>query len=312
MEQEGTRTVLVNPGGADVQAVHYIRASNARLNALHTLYDRYKGTPHADKILSVFEKSKQIHNYLVSKKRAHELELFHVRNTEHFLNTFTTIINVHQRHVADTFVPEKEQKRASPVAKPLGTPPPQVRPPQPQVRPPQPQVRPRMEQPVNNDGHFESKVENVLKRIEAETIKGIYTAQKVTEMVKRVANQAPIYQPDMLQANTPVLTVPAVALDTYSRVYYSVETEGGGTLSREISYTSPDTEKSTFLHHISSRTGIDLTELSYIGNAMLAIPDNKPPSPPRHVPIIHWRGYPYALSLMDYRMFPVRMHRKSF
>ena len=65
---------------------------------------------------------------------------------------------------------------------------PEVQKPRPQG---QPQPKPRA--PTAQPGQpFESKVEQVLKRIESETIKGIYTAQKVTEMVKRVANQAPM------------------------------------------------------------------------------------------------------------------------
>ncbi|MHC2993334.1 hypothetical protein OB13_17765 [Pontibacter sp. HJ8] len=291
-----TRTVMAHPAGADARAVQFIRASNVRLNALHTLYERYKGTPHADKILAVFEKTKHIHNYLVTRKRVQELELFHVRNTEHFLSTFTTIINVHQRHTTDSFIPaKKERKTAGP----------EVARPQVQVPP----LPPRMENPGRQ---FETKVESVLKRIESETIKGIYTAQKVSEMVKRVANQAPVAPPDVLRANVPSLTVPVIAIDTYSRVFYAIELEGAGTVSREITFTSSDQDKDTFLQHVASRVGIDKAELSFIGNAMLAIPDSKGPSPARHVPILHWRGFPYAISLMDYRLFPVRMHQKSF
>ena len=98
-----------HPGAADARAMQYIRASNARLNALHKLYDRYKHTPHAEKILAVFEKTKLIHNYLVTRKRIQELELFHVQNTEHFINTFTTVINVHERHIKDSYMPERDK-----------------------------------------------------------------------------------------------------------------------------------------------------------------------------------------------------------
>ncbi|WP_299991407.1 hypothetical protein [uncultured Pontibacter sp.] len=304
LEQESTRTVMDHPGAADARAMQYIRASNARLNALHKLYDRYKHTPHAEKILAVFEKTKLIHNYLVTRKRIQELELFHVQNTEHFINTFTTVINVHERHIKDSYVPEREKP------KPL----PQVQKPRPQGQasaqpaPPRP-VPPR---PDNPGQPFESKVEQVLKRIESETIKGIYTAQKVTEMVKRVANQAPMGQPDVLQAKVPTLGVPIIAIDTYSRVFYAPELEGGATMSREISFTSSDADKDVFLQHVASKLAVPKEEISYIGNTMLAIPDTKGPSPARHVPIVHWRGFPYAVSLMDYRLFPVRMHRKSF
>ncbi|MBD1395716.1 hypothetical protein H9Q13_00935 [Pontibacter sp. JH31] len=302
LEQESTRTVMAHPNAADASAVQYIRASNARLNALHQLYDRYKGTVHADKILAVFEKTKLIHNYLVTRKRVHELEMFHVQNTEHFISTFTTVINVHERHIKDSYVPDRERGRAQPLPHPpTSQPKPTVSPqrqaaPQPQRNPPQP---------------FETKVEQVLKRIESETIKGIYTAQKVTEMVKRVANQAPMGQSDTMQASIPALAAPVVAIDTYSRVFYATELEGGSTMSREISFTASDTDKDVFLQHVARKLGVDKSEMNYVGNAMLAIPDTKGPSPARHVPIVHWRGFPYAVSLMDYRLFPVRMHRKS-
>jgi hypothetical protein len=307
LEQESTRTVMAHPGAADARAVQYIRASNARLNALHQLYDRYKGTLHADKILAVFEKTKLIHNYLVTRKRVHELEMFHVQNTEHFINTFTTVINVHERHIKDSYVPDRERGRAQPLSTPANTQPRPKAAPQPGTFS-QPRPIPQQEPGLP----FETKVEQVLKRIESETIKGIYTAQKVTEMVKRVANQAPMGQPDVMQSSVPTLSVPVIAIDTYSRVFYATELEGGATMSREISFTSSDTDKDVFLQHIASKLALEKSELSYIGNAMLAIPDTKGPSPARHVPILHWRGYPYAVSLMDYRMFPVRMHRKSF
>jgi hypothetical protein len=297
--QESTRTVMDHPGAADARAMQYIRASNARLNALHKLYDRYKHTPHAEKILAVFEKTKLVHNYLVTRKRIQELELFHVQNTEHFINTFTTVINVHERHIKDSYIPEREKPQ------PL----PQVNKPRPQGQPqPQPRVMPRPEP----SQAFESKVEQVLKRIESETIKGLYTAQKVTEMVKRVANQAPGAQADVMQTTVPTLGVPVIAIDTYSRVFYAPELEGGATMSKEISFTSSDGDKEVFLQHVAAKLAVEAKELSYIGNAMLAIPDTKGPSPARHVPIVHWRGYPYAISLLDYRLFPVRMHRKSF
>jgi hypothetical protein len=181
------------------------------------------------------------------------------------------------------------------------------------VRKPAPAPKKREIPKVEKTGkHFESKVEDVLKRIESETIKGIYTAQKVSEMVKRVANQAPGGQPDVFRAQAPAIAVPAVAIDTYSRVHYANEMPSGGTVSREISFTSSEEDKNAFVQHVSYRLGLNKAELSYIGNAMMAIPDTKGPSPARYVPVIHWRGFPYVLSLLDYRLFPVRMHRQSF
>ena len=92
------RTVLGKKLSIDVKDVEYIRESNLRLNTLHELYNRYRGTPHAQKIKLVYEKTKRIHNYLTAKNMVHELELFHIQNTEHFINTFTVIIDVHQEY----------------------------------------------------------------------------------------------------------------------------------------------------------------------------------------------------------------------
>ncbi len=93
----------------DLQEVAYINDSNHRLAALLNLYKSYKETLHGDKIKKVYEKTKQIHDYLISKKRVHELEIFHIRNTDNFINTFALIIEVHHRHKQIAFAyPDKE------------------------------------------------------------------------------------------------------------------------------------------------------------------------------------------------------------
>ncbi len=91
-----TRKVVGKTESFDVKDVGHLQESNVKLTALHHLYSRYQGTPHAQKIKIVYEKTKNIHNYLVSRNRLYELALFHIQNTEHFINTFTAIINVHQ------------------------------------------------------------------------------------------------------------------------------------------------------------------------------------------------------------------------
>ena len=96
----GSRSVVGgSPEGIDLQDVSYIRESNRRLTALQELYARYKGSPHAQQIREVQEKTTRIHKYLVGRKRLHELELFHLQHTDHFLNTFTVIMDVHQQHL---------------------------------------------------------------------------------------------------------------------------------------------------------------------------------------------------------------------
>jgi len=91
-----SRTIMGNNGGVEVKDVAYIRNSNARLTLLYNLSNRYKDTPQAAKIQAVYEKTKTIHTYLVARKRVHELELFHVQHTDHFINTFTVIMDVYQ------------------------------------------------------------------------------------------------------------------------------------------------------------------------------------------------------------------------
>lgn len=93
-----TRRVVGRSVPVDVKNVEYLAESTARLTTLYTLYKRYKGTPHEEKLKSAHDKTKAIHEYLVSRDRVHELELFHLQNTDHFISTFTVILDVHQQH----------------------------------------------------------------------------------------------------------------------------------------------------------------------------------------------------------------------
>jgi hypothetical protein len=91
-----TRTVAGNQVPVDIKEVNYIRDSTNRLHVLFKLCKSFKGTPQEQKITAVYEKTKNIHNYLVARKKAHELELFHIQHTEHFISTFTVILNACQ------------------------------------------------------------------------------------------------------------------------------------------------------------------------------------------------------------------------
>jgi hypothetical protein len=286
-EPAENRTVVGNAVNVDAKDVQYIRNSNARLTMLHTLCSRYKGTPHAQQLEAVFEKTKHIHHFLLTRKRAHELELFHVRNTDHFINTFTVILDVYQRHTATTFAPLKEAPKVY--------------------------RAPKIEQPAGNlkSDPFASKVDTMLRRIESETVKGIYTAQKVTEMVKRVAGQAPYVQADGIKPPIPAVSVPIISIDTYSKITYVREDAAGVRVSGQIGFTSTAEEMETFVAHVSERLGIDRSVIAYIGNAMVAIPDRKGPNPARYVPILNWKGCTYALNLHDFLLFPVRAYRRS-
>ncbi|QNF33718.1 hypothetical protein HUW51_13675 [Adhaeribacter swui] len=110
------RTVVGAPVDVDLKAVALIKNSNDRLTELSQLVNRYTGTPHEAKLKAVHEKTKKIHAYLVEKKRVHELEIFHLQNTEHFINTFRIILEAYQKEQ------EESNSRANRSAKPGGLP----------------------------------------------------------------------------------------------------------------------------------------------------------------------------------------------
>jgi hypothetical protein len=81
----------------DAKELDFIKESNRRLTDLFNLHKRYRGSGHEQKIKAVYDKTKQIHTYLIAKKQIHSLELFHLQNTDHFLNAFTAIIEAFQQ-----------------------------------------------------------------------------------------------------------------------------------------------------------------------------------------------------------------------
>lgn len=92
------RKVIGLPKTIPVNELPYIQDSAKRLQALQQLCVQFKNTPHALQIEQVYHKTKRIHAYLSDRGRGHELELFHLQHTDHFLNTFNVILNVHQQH----------------------------------------------------------------------------------------------------------------------------------------------------------------------------------------------------------------------
>ncbi len=289
----GNRMVVGAPAAVHAKDAVYVRNSIARLNKLQDLCHKYKTTPHAEKLNTVFEKTRRIHAYLLEKKRPHELELFHLQHTDHFINTFSVIIDVHRRHTA----PARE---AAPVQQKVPVPP--VPPP-----PAPTQQRPPVKQ-VNSRGGIDVKVDDVLRKIETETLRGIQTAHKVTEMVRRVAGQAPSMSPTQtMQQSRPALTVPVINIDTFTRIHYPKEKGSTGPVAGEVGYTSTDDEKEDFLSHVASRLGIDQSLLTYVGNTVLAIPGG----PVAYMPVICWKDCTYALTMHDYRLFPVKLYRQN-
>lgn len=98
--------------GAGAKDLEYEKASEERLRSLFQLYTQYQRTAHGQKIKAVYEKTETIHNYLVSRNRLHELELFHIQKTEHFLNTFTAILNYHLNQPVKGEVARKNGSKA--------------------------------------------------------------------------------------------------------------------------------------------------------------------------------------------------------
>lgn len=99
------RSVIGSPVTLDAKQAALVRESNVQLAALFNLCKKYMGTPYASKMRLVYEKTHTIHNYLVGKNRIQELAFFHLQNTEHFINTFTVILQVHQKQAPGNFSP---------------------------------------------------------------------------------------------------------------------------------------------------------------------------------------------------------------
>ncbi|WP_114783798.1 hypothetical protein [Botryobacter ruber] len=262
----GNRTVVGGgPVSVDARQVQYIKDSNLRIAALHQLYTRYKGTPHEAKLKEVYTKTKDIHVHLVHKKRVHELELFHLQNTDHFLNTFTIILDVHQKHTA-----------------PATT-----------ATAPEP--------------------ESFFKNLKSATATLAGKTKPVTEPARQPAIQRHQEPARTAVADAPAATLPEVSIDTSSRIRYNSEDEKGIPTTKAIGFTSSQEEKEAFLAHVASRVGMYRRDVTYVGNAMLTLPAaySGPPSA-AYAPILHWRGLTYALSLSDYRLYPVKIYRRSF
>lgn len=260
----GTRTVVghhVPP--VDIKDVGYLTASKARLDTLFHLYNRYKNTPHYPKIKSVHQKTKIIHEYLVARNRLHELELFHIQNTEHFINTFTVIMDAYESQHGIHPDPAKKG----------------------------------------------SKGRTILSSMRQESRRKAAYVEKPTEMIKPVGRQEISALRKEAGSEVPELSVPDVLINTYARIPYVEEGNVEGLPAGEIGFTSTEEEKEAFLQYVSARLGIK--DLSYLGNALVHIPNSDGTYPTGLVPIIHWEGFLYALNLNDFRVFPVRIYRKS-
>ncbi|MBF9254730.1 hypothetical protein I2I11_15600 [Pontibacter sp. 172403-2] len=267
----GNRTVAGSPDSIDVKELPYLSESNRRLAALQELYTRYKNTPHAHKLLAVYDKTKRIHQYLLNQKKGHALELFHLQHTDHFLNTFTAIINAYQQQPGEEATP-----RAVPRPKP---------------------ARARKADVVGRTlviGPF---------RINSREVQMVYRPDLETE--EEDFTETPETPMDVT-----TLELPQISINTFARIVYLKEDKAGGLASsNEIGFTSTQEEKEIFLTYIADKLGIQ--GLVYVGNALVYLPGSDQNQPAEMVPVIHWNGATYALSLSDDRLFPVRTYRSN-
>ena len=250
------RTVVGPAGQAEAKDVPSIQNSQARLNALQRLHHQYKNTRHAPKLKAVYEKTKNLHAYLIAQKRVPELELFHLQNTDHFISTFTAIWAAHQRNQENT--------------------PPPV--------------------PVSEDAQRAVKTSSTENGSPAPTDSWPRPAARASTL--------------SAEADAAPLLITAISIDTAARLAYQRVNLTGDLISEELGYTSTDEEKETFLAFIAPRLGIYKRDLAYVGNARVYFSTGNP-SQPTSVPVLNWKGNLYALHVTDYRLFPVRLNRKS-
>ncbi|CAN5151360.1 hypothetical protein BH23BAC1_BH23BAC1_41160 [soil metagenome] len=257
----GKRKVIGNIGSYDIKEAEIVNNSNSRLTNLNYLAIRYKGTAQEHKIKSVYDKTRNIHNYLLSKSKIHELEIFHLQNTDHFINTFTVIMDNFQRNKEGNF----------------------------------------------NFAYKKPGNETYIGTILADRRKVVHSS-KLPELVRPLRSQGNI-QIETLPTEAPKLTVPEISIDTYSQIVYFREGTTSALIENEIGFTSTNEEKEAFINNVSTRMGVKPDGMSYVGNAIVNIPNHSGTFPTGYVPVIHWKGFLYAINLNDYRLFPVKMHR---
>ncbi|WP_266205164.1 hypothetical protein [Pontibacter kalidii] len=264
----GNRKVVGGPESIEAKEVPFIRESNQRLVALQELYARYKNTPYAQQLQAAYEKTRRVHTYLIARGRGHELELFHVQHTDHFLSTFTAIIDARQEPQAEVPLPPQR------IPQPL------------------PAGRPDVLGRTVVFGPFRSDRKEV----------------KAARTLNHETNQRAFQDIAESSTEVPRLNLPEISINTYSKIVYLREDVSDGLTTSEIGFTSTQEEKEAFVAYISARLG--LHHITYAGNAMVYVPTHASTHPAEMVPVIHWHGCPYVLSMDDYRLYPVRTYRK--
>lgn len=248
----GNRTVAGRQETLDPREASYIRDSNARLDALFRLYRKFRGTAQEAQMKSVYEKTKKIHDYLIARKRIQELELFHIQYTQHFISTFTLILEAYQTR--------QPVPRAAPAAVAAA------------------RAYAGQELPAKPGKQLPP---------ESKSLNGL-------------AGSSP---PEGTRTQIPRLAVAEIRLNPQARIAYQAETSGSRPAFREIGPHSPEADKQAFLAYLSESLGIG--KASYLGNALVNIPDSQDLPPTGLVPVIRWQGNTYALHLDQRRLFPV-------
>ncbi|TPE43257.1 hypothetical protein [Pontibacter mangrovi] len=262
--QTGNRKVVDSTAGADEEKTPYLRESEQRLKALQELCAKYDGTPYAAHFKAALERTRRIHTYLAGRGRGHELELFHVQHTDHFLSTFTAILEAQQEPQ------ELPQQQEKPISKPG--------------------VRGR----TVVFGPFRSERKEV----------------KAVQNTNRATSQRAYSDIAETKTEVPRLSMPEIAINTYAKIVYLREDVSDGLTTCEIGFTSPPEEKAAFESYVAASIG--LSDITYVGNAMVYAPPQGKPQPAEMVPVIHWHGAPYALHLEELRLYPVRTYRKQW
>ncbi len=259
------RTVVNTSPSVEIKDHEHVKTAKAKLAALQDLLIRYRGTAHEEKIQQVCEKTHTIQQYLLAKDRVHELALFHIQQTDHFLATFNTIKDYHESEAKRPFDAQKAK----------------------------------------------SKAEVLRKIIEKDRAFKHREKLKVSEFIKPLHSQGQFPQTEVVRTAVPVFGVPEVSVNTYSMIKYLRENALRELHENEVGFTSTEEAKENFLQTICYRLGINTDEVAYFGNALVKIPNEDGSEPTGYVPILHWKGLMYALNLNDYRLFPVRIFRRS-
>lgn len=259
------RTVVNTSPSPEIKDQEHVKHAKAKLAALQDLLIRYRGTTHESSIQQVCEKTHTIQQYLLAKDRVHELALFHIQHTDHFLATFNTIKDFHENQANRPFDAAKAKSKAEILRK-------------------------------INEKDRASKAREKLK---------------VSEFIKPLHSQGQFPQTEVVRVTVPAFSLPEISINTYSMIKYLRENALNELHENEVGFTSTEEAKENFLQTICFRLGINADEVGYFGNALVKIPNEDGSEPTGYVPILHWKGLMYAVNLNDYRLFPVKMFRRS-